>query len=43
MKLLTKSKILDFSRNNGGEGYTNRFNCLTHLIVMLYAVIMRFY
>ena len=43
IKLLTKSKILDFSRNNGGEGYTNRFNCLTHLIVMPYTVIMRFY
>lgn len=42
IKLLDKSKILAFSRNNGGERYTKRFNCWIHLIVMLYAVIMRF-
>lgn len=42
IKLLDKSKILDFSRKNGGERYTKRFNCWIHLTVMLYAVIMRF-
>ena len=42
IKLLDKSKILDFSREKGGERYTKRFNCWIHLVVMLYAVIMRF-
>lgn len=42
IKLLDKSKILDFSRKNGGERYTKRFNCWIHLTVMLYAVMMRF-
>ena len=42
LKLLDKSKILDFSRQNGGEKYTKRFNCWIHLVVMLYAVIIRF-
>lgn len=42
IKLLDKSKILQFSRENGGEHYTKRFNCWIHLVVMLYAVIMRF-
>ena len=42
IKLLDKSKILYFSRENGGERYTKRFNCWIHLVVMLYAVIMRF-
>ena len=42
IKLLDKSRILDFSRENGGERYTKRFDCWIHLVVMLYAVIMRF-
>lgn len=42
IKLLDKSKILQFSRENGGESYVKRFNGWIHLIVMLYAVIMRF-
>lgn len=42
IKLLDKSKILQISRENGGEHYTKRFNCWIHLVVMLYAVIMRF-
>ena len=42
INLLNKSKILRFSRENGGEHYTKRFNCRIHLVVMLYAVIMRF-
>lgn len=42
IKLLDKSKILQFSREYGGERYTKRFNCWIHLVVMLYAVIMRF-
>ena len=42
IKLLDRSRILRFSRENGGERYTKRFNCWIHLVVMLYAVIMRF-
>lgn len=42
IKLLDKSKILQFSQENGGERYTKRGNCRIHLVVMLYAVIMRF-
>lgn len=42
IKLLDKSKILQFSREQGDEHYTKRFNCWIHLMVMLYAVIMRF-
>ncbi|MDE6023148.1 MAG: IS4 family transposase [Muribaculaceae bacterium] len=42
IKLLDKSKILQFSREKGGERYTKRFNGWIHLVVMLYAVIMRF-
>lgn len=42
IKLLDKSKILRFSREDGGERYTKRFDCWVHLVVMLYAVIMRF-
>ena len=42
IKLLDKSKILQISRENGGERYTKRFNGWIHLVVMLYAVIMRF-
>ena len=42
IKLLDKSKIFQISRENGGERYTKRFNIWVHLVVMLYAVIMRF-
>ena len=42
IKLLDKSKILKISRKHGGERYTKRFNGWIHLVVMLYAVIMRF-
>ncbi|GAB6864535.1 DUF4372 domain-containing protein [Bacteroides acidifaciens] len=42
IKLLDKSKILQFSREYGGERDTKQFNCWIHLVVMLYAVIMRF-
>lgn len=42
LKLLDKSKILEISRDNGGEKYTKRFDAWVHLVVMLYAVIMRF-
>ena len=42
IKLLDKSKILKFSRENGRERYTKHFNCWIHLVVMLYAIIMRF-
>ncbi len=42
INLLDKSKILRLSRENGGERYTKRFTVWVHLVVMLYAVIMRF-
>ena len=42
INLLDKSKIFQISRENGGERYTKRFNVWVHLVVMLYAVIMRF-
>ena len=40
--MLDKSKIIQVSRENGGERYTKRFDVWVHLVVMLYAVIMRF-
>jgi len=42
IKLLDKAKILRISREHGGERYIKRFDGWTHLVVMLYAVIMRF-
>ena len=42
INLLDKSKILKISRENGGERYIKRFDSWTHLVVMLYGVIMRF-
>lgn len=42
IKLLDKSKILQISRENAGERYVKRFNAWIHLVVMLYAVILRF-
>lgn len=42
LKLLDKSKVLRLSRENGGERYVKRFDGWSHLVVMLYAVIMRF-
>ena len=42
IKLLDKSKILQISSEQGGERYTKHFNGWVHLVVMLYAVIMRF-
>lgn len=42
IKLLNKSKVLQHSRVKGGERYVKRFDGWTHLVVMLYAVIMRF-
>ena len=42
IKLLDRSKILEISRERGGERYIKRFDCWVHLVVMLYAVIKRF-
>ena len=42
INLLDKSKIMQISREHGGEHYIKRFDCWTHLVVMLYAIIMRF-
>ena len=42
VNLLDKSKILGFSRDEGGERYVKHFDGWQHLVVMLYAVIKRF-
>ena len=42
IKLLDRSKILEISREKGGERYVKRFFAWTHTVTMLYAVIMRF-
>ena len=42
IKLLDKDKILQTSRDLGGERYVKSFDGFTHLLTMLYAVIMRF-
>ena len=42
IELLHKSEILRISREKCGEHYRKRFDCWTHLLVMLYAIIMRF-
>ena len=42
LNLLDKSKILRFSRENGGERYVKHFDAWQHLVIMLYAVIRRF-
>ena len=39
---MSKDRILQLSREHGGERYVKRFDCWAHLVVMLYAVIMRF-
>jgi hypothetical protein len=35
MKLLDKAKIIQISREHGGERYIKRFDAWTHLVVML--------
>lgn len=42
IKSLDKDKILQISRNHGCERYVKSFDGFTHLLTMLYAVIMRF-
>ena len=42
IKLLNFDKILEISKNQGGERYIKSFNAVNHLLTMLYAVIMRF-
>lgn len=42
IKFLDKSTILRLSREYGEEHYVKRFDIWTHLVVMLYTVIMRF-
>ena len=42
LNLLDKTKILSFSRENGGERYVKHFDAWQHLVIMLYAVIKRF-
>ena len=42
LKFFDKDKILRLSRQKGGERYVKSFDGWHHLVVMLYAVIMRF-
>ncbi len=42
LNYFNKQKILQTSREMGGERYVKSFNAWCHLTVMLYAVIMRF-
>jgi hypothetical protein len=42
INFLDKDKVLRLSRKHGGERYVKRFDGWQHLVVMLYAVIMRF-
>lgn len=41
-KSLDRKKIVEISRKYGGERYIKSFDGFTHLLTMLYAVIMRF-
>lgn len=41
IKLLGKDKILQLSRQHGGERYVKSFDGYAHLLTMLYAVILR--
>lgn len=42
IKSLDREKIVEISRKHGGERYIKSFDGYTHLLTMLYAVIMRF-
>ena len=42
IKSLNREKIIEISRNHGGERYIKSFDGYTHLLTMLYAVILRF-
>lgn len=42
IKSLDRDKIVEMSRKNGGEKYVKSFDGYTHLLTMLFAVIMRF-
>ena len=42
IKSLNRDKIVELSRRNGGEKYIKSFDGYTHLLTMLFAVIMRF-
>ena len=41
-KSLDKAKITEISRKHGGEKYVKKFNGFSHLLTMLYGVILRF-
>ena len=42
IKALDHDNIVKLSHQNGGERYVKSFDGFTHLLTMLYAVIMRF-
>ena len=37
ISLLDKPKILEFSKNVGGERYVKKFDAWQHMVIMLYA------
>ena len=42
IKSLNRDKIVEISRKHGGEKYVKSFDGHTHLLTMLYAVILQF-
>lgn len=42
IKCLDKNKINTYSRQHGGERYVKKFDMWSHVVTMLYAVVMRF-
>lgn len=42
IKSLAREKVIEMSRKEGGEKYVKSFDGYTHLLTMLFAVIMRF-
>ena len=42
VKSIDREKTVEISRKHGGERYVKSFDGFTHLLTMLYAVIMRF-
>ncbi len=42
LSFINRSKVLQISKQHGGERYVKHFNGWDHLVTMLYAIIMRF-
>ena len=41
INMIDKQKVMDFSKNVGGEKYIKSFDAWQHLLIMLFAVIKR--